>query len=148
MVDFEIGPAAPHVPDGLADLAREAAVEGVRNVGTVVSRWGDGTERFDRPGECLLVAVAGDGAVIGIGGLTVCPTVPGAMRVRRFNVAPAWRRKGVARALAATVIERGLELVPLLTCNAGASPQAPVFWERMGFERTSRPGITHVLARR
>lgn len=144
MVRFTIEPATGHVPDGLDALASAATAEGIRIVSTVVARWRDGTERFDGPGERLLVAVDDAGRVVGIGGISACPTVAGALRVRRFYVDPGWRRAGVGRALAEAVIEHALAHVDLLTCNARASAAAPVFWERMGFEPVDRDGITHV----
>ena len=135
------------VPDALAALADQADAEGIRNVRAVIDRWEHGEERFDRPGEQLLVAVADD-EVVGVGGLTICPTVPGAFRVRRFYVHPAWRRRGVATALASALLESWPPEVSLLTCNAQASAGAPIFWESMGFEPVDVPGITHVLRRR
>lgn len=140
-------PAADLIPDGLADLGVQAEAEGIGIVARVLDRWADGSERYDRAGEALLAAVDSDGEVAGIGGLTVCPTVAGAMRVRRFYVRPDQRRLGVARLLASTVIERGFEHASTLTCNAGASDGAVPFWESMGFEPIDHPGITHVFAR-
>src|SRR5690606_23406646 len=96
---FVIEPGGSHLDGGLPRLIEEAELEGIRNVRAVVDRWADGTERFDQPGEMVLVAVGG-GEPIGVGGLTRCPDVPGALRVRRFYVSPGWRRRGVARALA------------------------------------------------
>lgn len=93
------------------------------------------------------MAVADDGEVVGVGGLTRCPTVEGAFRVRRFYVHPAWRRRGVATALVDALLASWPPDVDLLTCNAGASAAAPVFWESMGFEPDDLPGITHVRRR-
>jgi GNAT superfamily N-acetyltransferase len=143
-VRFTIGPAAPQLPDGLTALRRAADDEGIRIVGTVVERWADASQRFDGPGECLLAATSDAGDVVGIGGLTACPTVAGALRVRRFYVDPGWRRLGVGRRLATAVIERGIARARLLTCNAATPPWAPAFWESMGFEPVEGvAGITH-----
>lgn len=143
---FSIEPAAAYVPDGLAPLAAEADSEGVRNVRAVIERWAEGSERFDRPGERLLVARADD-RVIGVGGLSQCPTVPGALRMRRFYVNPTWRRRGVARALAEELIASGLAHAEVLTCNARASAAAPPFWEALGFDPVDIEGITHLRRR-
>jgi GNAT superfamily N-acetyltransferase len=140
-------PAASLIPDGLADLGVRAEAEGIGIVARVLARWADGSERYDRPGEALLAAVAPSGEVAGIGGLTVCPSMAGAMRVRRFHVRPEQRRRGVARLLASTLLAGGFEHTSTLTCNAGASDAAAPFWESMGFEPIDHPGITHVLAR-
>ena len=39
-------------------------------------RWVDGREKFELPGEQLLMALV-QGVVIGVGGLSQCPTVVG-----------------------------------------------------------------------
>ncbi len=127
-------------------LADEARAEGIQNVSVLVSKWADTSECYGQPGESVLVARSGT-KIVGVGGLTQCPHVPGAMRVRRFFVSTAWRRRGVARSLAARLIDTGLGHSNTLTCNAGASEAAAPFWESMGFEPVEIDGITHLLAR-
>lgn len=143
---FTICPGGPHLAEGLHVLAGDAEREGIRIVRRLIERWADGTERFDGVGEGVLVAVAGH-RVIGVGALSQCPSVGGALRVRRFYVSPGWRRRGVARALAGQLIESGFAHADLLTCNAAASSAAPPFWESMGFEPVTAEGITHTLRR-
>lgn len=140
---FEVVPAAPFLPDSVAPLANHADQESIRIVSTVLQRWRDGSERFLDVGEAILVAVNVD-EVVGIGGLSHCPHVPGALRMRRFYVAPAWRRYGVGRSIARELIKAGHAHTDLLTCNARASPAAPPFWESLGFVRAEVEGITHV----
>ncbi len=148
MSGYAIRQAGALVPAGLTTLAERAAAEGIRIVARVTEAWGDGTERYDRPGEALLAAVEGDGNVVGIGGITECPDVDGALRVRRFYVDPDHRRHGLARALAQPLLDRALAHTSIVTCNAGASDAAAPFWEAMGFEPIETvPGITHVLRR-
>lgn len=126
----------------LDPLAAQAEREGIRNVRALVEGWRDGSLRFDGPGERLLAAVAGT-EVVGVGGLTACPHVPGALRVRRFYVAPGWRRRGVARTLARPLLDGAWTHTDLVTCNARASAAAPLFWESLGFTPVDRAGITH-----
>jgi GNAT superfamily N-acetyltransferase len=135
------------VPGALGALAALADAEGTRNVRRLIEQWRRGEERFDRSGERLLVAVTDSGEVVGIGGLTLCPTVPGALRVRRFYVHPAWRRRGVARQIASTLLAQWPPGVAQITCNARASAAAPQFWEAMSFEPTDVVGLTHVLTK-
>lgn len=142
MGEVTIEPASPHIPEGLATLSEAAAAERVRIVRVVIERWVDGEERFDAVGERLLVAVA-DGEVVGVGGLSQCPDIAGALRMRRFYVHPAWRRRGVARALAEALVASGFEHSDVLTCNAGATAAAAPFWEALGFDPVAQPGITH-----
>ncbi len=146
MDPFVIEDGAPKMPDGLVGLAAEARAEGIRNVSVLVSRWVARSERYEQPGESMLVARSGT-EIVGVGGLTHCPHVPGAMRVRRFYVSTAWRRLGVARALAVQIIDTGFAHSGTLTCNAGASDAAVPFWESLGFKSAEIGGITHCLKR-
>lgn len=134
------------MPDGLQLLAAEARDDGISNVQALIATWGTGTARFDGPGEALLVAVDdGVGELIGVGGLSACPHLHGALRMRRFYVATAWRRHGVATALATALLSSGFDHVDTITCNARASAAAVSFWEALGFEPTTAEGFTHVL---
>jgi len=134
------------MPDGLRPLEAEAVADGVHNVTRLLDRWVDGSERYEAPGESLLVALAaGTERVVGVGGISRCPDVAGALRVRRFYVAADWRRDGVARLIAETLIEDARRNAELVTCNAGASAAAVPFWESMGFSRSEAAGVTHEL---
>jgi len=146
MNDISIEPADRWLPTGLDQLRREADDEGIQIVATVVDRWVEGTQRYDRPGESLLVGWRPtDGRIVAVGGLAWCPNVNGALRVRRFYVSPGSRRQGVARNLARRLIEVGTAHTAVLTCNARASPAAPPFWESLGFRPLEAIGITHRL---
>jgi GNAT superfamily N-acetyltransferase len=105
--------------------------------------WEAGTTRFDRDGEALLAARL-NGVLVGIGGLTIEPVVPGAFRMRRFYVRPAFRRIGVGRRLV-TALLAGVGGNRSITVNAGAASIA--FWERVGFNPDPRDGHTHILGR-
>lgn len=146
MSEFRIELAESWMPDGLQMLAAESREYGIRNVTAVVERWANGSEVFDRVGESLLVGVdPTTDTVIAVGGLTHCPHVPEALRVRRFYVSVEWRRRGVAGAMARQLIADGLQRTSTLTCNAQASAAAPPFWEAMGFVPTNIEGITHIM---
>ena len=144
---MSIRPAGDLIPAGLAELAEHAAAERVNNVQRIFDGWNSGKERYDRPGEAILAALSGPGQVVAVGGITVCPMVDGALRMRRFYVHPQWRRRGVGRGLAETLVSSGFQVAATITCNAGATAEAPRFWEAMGFERVDTPGVTHVLRR-
>ena len=139
MGPFSICPGAPYLAEGVHGLAGGAEREGIRIVRPLTERWVDGTERFDRAGENLLVAVAGN-TVIGVGAYpsarpsevrcvrppaTQEATVGAVVRmartlstgVRRFYVSPGWRRHGVAHALASQLIESAFTHAELVTCN-------------------------------
>jgi len=132
------------LPEQFPALRAEAAAEGFEQIETLWTQWQDGSNRFTRPGEQLLIAEM-DGALAGVGGITADFVDPAGLRMRRFYVRPAFRRQGVARALATRVIETALPLgrpIVLYTeTDAGAA-----FWETMGFVRIEREYTTHMLA--
>lgn len=132
------------LPHGFDVICDEAAAEGVRNMALLRTEVGAPADPFVEPG-ALFAAFAG-GELAGVGGVTVETglTEP-AMRMRRLYVRPAFRRAGVARALAGAMMQQGFQTTPLLVLNAAASPAAAPFWEAMGFQREARDGITHAL---
>jgi GNAT superfamily N-acetyltransferase len=97
--------------------------------------------RFDRPGEALLAAYS-EGVLAAIGGITIDPIVPDALRMRRFYVRPAFRRTGIGREIAHALLERAFRTSRVVTLNA-AVDSVP-FWENLGFAPQVRDGHTHV----
>jgi len=144
MSDIAIEDAARWLPAGLDLLRCEADDEGIRIVSTVIDRWIDGTQLYDRPGEKLLVGRVGE-RIVAVGGLALCPNVAGALRVRRFYVSPTARRRDVAHDLARQLISTSAEYTSVVTCNARASDAAAPFWESLGFLPVDADGITHRL---
>lgn len=132
------------LPHGFDVMCDEAAAEGVRNMGLLRTEVGAPDDPFAEPGALFAATVGGE--LAGVGGVTVQAglTEP-AMRMRRLYVRPAFRRAGVARALAGAMMQQGFQAAPLLVLNAAASSAAAPFWEAMGFERVDWPGITHAL---
>jgi GNAT superfamily N-acetyltransferase len=96
--------------------------------------------RFDRPGEALLAAYS-EGVLAAIGGITIDPIVPDALRMRRFYVRPAFRRTGIGSEIAQALLERARS-VPLVTLNAAV--KSVPFWESLGFVPQARDGHTHI----
>ena len=129
------------LPADLAALREEARAEGYRFVERLATDWGSGTIRFDRQGEALLAARLRR-VLAGIGGLTIDPVVPDALRMRRFYVRPAYRRSGVGRELATALLERARSFSGLVTVNA--APASTLFWESLGFAPDARDGHTHI----
>jgi GNAT superfamily N-acetyltransferase len=84
-----------------------------------------------------------DGALAGIGGITLEPAIPGALRMRRFYIRAPFRRSGVARKLATVLLEP--HAAKRLTANAAAGSEA--FWEALGFVPDRRDGRTHIRTR-
>jgi GNAT superfamily N-acetyltransferase len=137
---FEV---ADHLPIGLRCTPQPSQNRRVSIPGPLGRRLVRGRTRFDVEGEALLVVEA-DGVLAGIGGLTVDPTIPDALRMRRFYVQPSCRRQGIARAIASDLIRRYAGQGKGITVNA-ATTMASGFWEALGFEPRFGPGITHSL---
>lgn len=132
------------LPHGFDVMCAEAAAEGVRNMAMLRTEVGAPDDPFVEPGALFVAHV--DGVLAGVGGVTVqAGLAEPAMRMRRLYVRPAFRRAGVARALAGAMMQQGFQAAPLLVLNAAASPAAAPFWEAMGFERVPWPGVTHAL---
>ena len=134
-------PVIDELPAGFDALRAEARAEGYRFVERLATDWMSGTIRFDREREALLAARF-NSVLAGIGGLTIEPVVPEAMRMRRFYVRPVCRRSGVGRQLAAGLLERARGASRLVTVNA--APTSTAFWESLGFVPDARDGHTHV----
>ena len=121
------------LPTGFEALRAEARAEGYLFVERLAADWVSAAMRFDRAGEALL-AMRLNGVLAGVGGLTIEPVVPDALRMRRFYVRPPYRRSGIGRELAAVLLERAASSTGLVTVNA--SPVSAAFWESLGFRRT------------
>lgn len=136
-------PITQGLPVGFEELRAEARAAGYRHLDRLAEEWASGNFPFDREGEVLLAAYC-DGALVGVGGLTIDPVEPDAFRLRRFYDAVAARGQGIGRALAEKLLERPRELGSRVTVNAAAGSEA--FWERLGFVPDSRDGHSHLLA--
>jgi GNAT superfamily N-acetyltransferase len=76
--------------------------------------------------------------------MTVDPDLTGALRMRRFYVRASFRRLGIGRKLAISLLESSRPLRCHVTVNAGTAVAA-AFWEELGFMPDPRDGHTHVL---
>lgn len=130
------------LPAGMAPLRMEAQREGHRFLERLAAGWETGAARFDGPGEALLTAGLA-GVIAGVGGLTVDPAVPDALRMRRFYIYPAFRRQGIGHRLVVALLERPGTAGRSVTVNAGTT-LALVFWEALGFVPDRCGGHTHV----
>ena len=138
---IRLAPMTGALPAGFAALRAEARAEGYRMLDRLAAEWCSGENRFDRPGEALLAAYAGQ-ELAGIGGVTLEPALAGAVRMRRFYVRMAFRRSGVARGLAHTLLQP-MQAGQCVTVNAGRGSEA--FWEALGFARDPTAGTwTHI----
>lgn len=138
-------PVTGALPQDIDVVRREAADEGYRFIERLIDGWQAGTDRFDKPGEALLLARQ-DGTIAGIGGITEDPFDRAALRLRRFYVRPRFRRAGVARTLATALMATARKTGRPLHVNAGTTT-APPFWEGLGFRPVMAAHHTHVWER-
>jgi GNAT superfamily N-acetyltransferase len=145
--DFTVEEHRLFTATDLMQLNHLAKSENINVVSNLITSWSDNKSFFGERGEGLWIAqAAGSSEVIGVGGITICPTRLECRRVRRFYIAPQWRRRGVATALANKCIECAKSAgVPTVTCHAAASAMAPMFWESLGFVPVADSEITHVM---
>ena len=121
-------------PGGRLDaLVAESEAEGRRFVRRLVEEWASGANRFDRPGETLLVARQG-GQIVGVCGLNVDPYAgaPRIGRVRHLYVRRSVRRLGVGRALLQEVLRAARGPFDRLRVRT-ANPAAAALYEALGF---------------
>ena len=117
----------------LSALAALADAEGHGMVSRLMTDWRSGVNRFDHPGEVVLVAVTPAG-IVGVCGLNQDPFVsdPRVGRLRRLYVASAWRRNGIASALVGQLLERAglwFDAIHVRTYDPGAI----AFYRSLGF---------------
>ena len=138
---IRLEPVIGGLPDGFDVMRGEARSEGYRMLDTLAGEWASGQNHFMHPGEALMAAYSG-GVLAGIGGITIEPAIAGAFRMRRFYVRPAFRRGGIARRLALTLLDR----LPLAgrVITANAAPGSDVLWEALGFSPVRGESWTHL----
>jgi GNAT superfamily N-acetyltransferase len=130
---------------GMERLLAEAREEGYDFVETLVEDWASAENRFDAPGEVLCGHLE-NGLLVAVGGLNCDPFAgrPDMGRLRRVYVRPAWRNKGIGRALVTTLVVQAqthFRCVRLRAENAGAAR----LYESLGFSTIQSPEATHIL---
>jgi len=106
------------LPRGIGGLAEAEASEGIRNVSMPIAARDAGEQRFDLVGAALFAAMDGD-VLAAVGGVKrETALAESALRMHRFYVHPMYRRPGMGRDLAQTVMDHALSHASGLTCNA------------------------------
>jgi GNAT superfamily N-acetyltransferase len=130
---------------GIERLLVEAREEGYDFIETLVEEWASAENRFDAPGE-ILCGHLEEGLLVAVGGLNLDPFAgrPDMARLRRVYVRPAWRNKGIGRALVTALVDQArthFRCVRLRAENADAAR----LYERLGFSPVQNPDATHIL---
>jgi len=129
----------------LDPLVTEAEADGHLFVRRLRDEWASGSNRFDMPGERLMVAHSGD-RLVGVGGLNrdSYAQAVGIGRLRHLYVARDARRQGVGALLVRSILagaEAHFTLIRLRTDSA----EAAAFYNRLGFQPTDEEGATHIM---
>lgn len=137
---LQIQIVSKELPEDFQELLHAAQSEGHGLLDRLKREWSESSVRFDGSNEKLLIARV-DGKLVAVGGITVDPVDPSALRMRRFYVLPAARRRGLARSLVTAL----LSTVPAnqsVGVHVGI-PTAFPFWESVGFAKVPGEKITH-----
>src|SRR5271168_4417216 len=124
---------------GLDLLAREAQAEGHQFIATLVEEWTTAVNRFDGPGE-IFCGYLDQELLTAVGGLNCDPFAgqPDMGRIRKVYVRPAWRGKGLGRALVTHLVAHArlhFQCVRLRAENATAAR----LYEHIGFVAVESP---------
>ena len=119
----------------LNSLIEESIAEGYRFIKRLVDEYEDGSNRFNRAGEALFVALL-DNRVVGVGGLNIDPyrddTNVG--RVRHVYVLNSSRCIGVGRMLLRSIMEESKKHFSILTLTTD-NPVAERLYISLGFTK-------------
>jgi GNAT superfamily N-acetyltransferase len=131
--------------DGFEKLRIEARAEGHDFIERLAEQWASGENRFFAPGEVLL-GYFDRGQLVAVGGLNRDPYAsdPTVGRVRRIYVRPAWRQRGIGRALVAQIVVKARSNFSCLRLRA-MNPGASRLYEGLGFVPIDDPHSTHIL---
>ena len=131
--------------DALAALIAESEALGLGFLRRLADEWAAGQNRFNAPGEVLLMANI-DGVAVGVCGLNVDPYAgrPGDGRVRHLYVLRAHRRLGVGRQLVEAVLNAARGRFDRLHLRTG-NPAAARLYESLGFRPVVGGDDSHVL---
>uniref|UniRef100_A0AC34G3P4 N-acetyltransferase domain-containing protein n=1 Tax=Panagrolaimus sp. ES5 TaxID=591445 RepID=A0AC34G3P4_9BILA len=133
------------LPADLSDLINDAVLDGFDGMSLLQAQWNSGVNQFTRPGEILALATI-NGELAGIGGITQDFVDSSWLRMRRFYVRPAYRRRGVGQAIAQFVLNYAKPLNRQIVLYA-AGKTAELFWPTLGFVPIDRENTTHILDR-
>ena len=134
--EIHLAPVLDDLFLGIDVLRTEAACEGYQFLERLVTEWKSNRVRFAREEEALLAAYVGS-ELVGIGGITIDPAVTGALRMRRFYVRASFRRLGIGRKLAISLLESSRPLRCQVTVHVVVS-RAVIPDGKIGLERRAR----------
>jgi GNAT superfamily N-acetyltransferase len=143
-IALKIAPVTATLTD-LDALRKEASDEGFRFIERLHQDWHADANRFDKAGECLLVAWS-DASPVGIGGLNRDPYTASQTtgRLRHLYVRNSVRRNGVASALLKELLARARGAFSVVRLRTD-TPEAASFYLSQGFRPVSDDSASHAM---
>lgn len=130
------------LPEQIHTLHAQAVAEGFRFLTRLITEWENRSQRFDKPGECLLGVFRHD-QLVAIGGVSRDPySTPDNGRIRRVYVAPPMRGQQVGKTLVEQLLAFAamhFQTVRLTTDTA----QGAAFYLQCGFHSVTDATATH-----
>lgn len=132
------------LPEQIHTLHAQAVAEGFRFLTRLITEWENRSQRFDKPGECLLGVFRHD-QLIAIGGVSRDPHFnPGIGRLRRVYVAPTIRRHNVGKVLVQQLLKHAAQHFQQAHLTTD-TPEAAAFYLRCGFHSVVDNSATHAI---
>ena len=130
---------------GVDTLRKEASDEGFRFIERLYQDWHASVNRFDKAGECLLLAWSDDGP-LGIGGLNRDPyTASQTTGDSGLYVQNSARRNGVASALLEELLAKARGVFSVVRLRTD-TPEAASFYLSQGFRPVSDHSASHAMS--
>jgi GNAT superfamily N-acetyltransferase len=137
--------------EGFARLAEAARGEGHRFLDRMANDWHAGTNRFAKPGECVLGAWVG-ATLAGVIGRNIDPhsADPTVGRLRHLYVRPDFRGSGIGASLVKAALAGAEAHFRLIRVRMGpGNERAAAMYLALGFSRLAGdPFATHMLSLR
>jgi GNAT superfamily N-acetyltransferase len=133
------------LPSDFSAIETESLALGFSFLKRLREEWQSRENRFDRPGECIFVALQ-EAQTIGIGGLNIDPYLKNKNigRIRHLYVTRRFRNMGIGKLLVKSLIESGSANFTGLRLRT-ESADAALFYERLGFKKIDNPTATHEI---
>jgi GNAT superfamily N-acetyltransferase len=143
-IPLTIAPVTATLTD-MDALRKEAADEGFRFIERLYQDWHSNSNRFDKAGECLLVAWS-DVGLVGIAGLNRDPYAASQTtgRLRHLYVRNSVRRNGVASALLKELLAKARGVFSVVRLRTD-TPEAASFYRSQGFRPVSDDSASHAI---
>jgi GNAT superfamily N-acetyltransferase len=143
-IPLRIAPVTATLADVDA-LRKEASDEGFRFIERLYRDWHANANRFDKAGECLLLAWS-DAGPVGIAGLNLDPYAANQTtgRLRHLYVRNSVRRNGVASALLNELLAKARGVFSVVRLRTDTAEAASFYLSR-GFRPVSEDSASHAI---